>query len=191
MKIPGFGKPQNDNPYIIPQPGEDNKKTTFMMFGGLGLLVILLFIVLTSGGSPAGSTDLKSAVQQTSDAIGVVNEYDKHIKGQSAQNDIAQIKIILTGNYNKLIALYKDSYDPKASFSGAPKPDGASIKTLDSAVKNDTVDSEIVSVLKPKIILIRKSLIVSKPNFKSDNLRVITNAQADYQSISDILEKQN
>ena len=103
---------------------------------------------------------------------------------------MALVKILLSGNYEKLITLYKDTYSKKASFAKSPKADAASKRTLDAAVKNDTLDSEIADVLSPKIITARKKLITSKPNFKDKNdIGLITNVQTSYESVSDILDK--
>lgn len=190
MNIPGFGKPQNDNPYIIPQPGEDKKKTTFMMFGGLALLLILLFIVLTSGGNTAGQNDLKTVIDETADSLGVLNEYEKKLQSRSTQDEMALVKILLSGNYEKLITLYKDTYSKKTSFTKSPKADAASKQVLDAAVKNDTLDSEIADVLRPKIITARKNLITSKQNFKDNSdIRLITDVQTSYESVSEALNK--
>lgn len=190
MNIPGFGKPQNEDPYVIPQPGADNKKTTMLMFGGLAVLLLLLGLILFGGGSSAGQTELKGTIDSTAESLGVINDYDRKLKSRATQDDIALVKTILLGNYEKLIALYQKNYSAKAKFTKSPKADTASKARLESAIKNDTQDSEIIEVLKPKIIQARKYLITTKPHINtSDGTLVIETAQSDYLSITEILEK--
>lgn len=190
MNIPAFGKAQNEDPYVIPQPGADKTKTALLMFGGLAVILILLGMLVFGGKKPAGQSDLLTVVEQTGYSIGAIDKYSKNLKNTSSKNDISQIQIFLKGNYQTLGALYAKTYDKKKVFKRSPLPDPASITTLEAAVKNDTVDSQLITVLKPKILKIQHGLQQVKPNFTANTSKdTIRTAQSDYQSITDILNK--
>ena len=191
MKIPKFGQPQNPDPYTIPQPGSENKKRSLLMFGGLAVVLIMLGMLLFGGGAPAGREDSLSAIDATAEALGAIDEYDKELKRTPVKNEIAIVKTILRGNYQSLGTLYKNTYDKKKSFPSNPKLDARSTEILDTAVKNNTIDAALVEVLRPKITAVQRSLIAMKPNFNEpESLKTLSTAQADYQAVSDILEKQ-
>ncbi len=190
MKLPQFGQAQNPDPYVIPQPGQDKKKTTLLMFGGLAIVLLLLWIILSGGKSAGGQTDMLSVMNQTGDSLAIIKDYSPKVKNSNTQNDLSLINIVLSGNYNKLGALYQKTYNAKKSFSASTKTKPADMQKLDAAVKNDTIDSEIITVLKPKITASQKALISAKPNFSNGtSSQTISGAQIDYQSVSDILDK--
>lgn len=190
MKLPQFGQAQNPDPYVIPQPGQDKKKTAFLMFGGLSIVLILLWLILSGGKSAGGQTEMLSAITQTGDSLAIIKDYSPKVKNSNTRNDLSLINIILSGNYNKLGALYKKTYNTKKTFLSSPKTKPVDMQKLDAAVKNDTIDSEILAVLKPKITASQRALISAKPNFSgAASTQTISSAQTDYQSISDILDK--
>ncbi|MBP9738436.1 hypothetical protein KBD20_01980 [Candidatus Saccharibacteria bacterium] len=191
MKLPQFGQPQNPDPYEIPQPGQDRRKTSILMFGGIGLLLLLLGLLVFGGGKkPGGQQDLLNVMNQTGSALAAIEEYEASIQNVPIQNNVALTKILLRGNYQNIGILYQKTYDKKQKFSNNPKLDGATQKTLDAAVTNNTIDSELISALETKVVSAQRSLIKVKPYFKSgDSRQTIVTAQTDYQSIADILEK--
>ncbi len=188
---PNFGQPQNEDPYVIPQPGSDKKKQGILMFGGLAVILLILGMLIFGGKSAGGEVQMKSVIDETGESIGVISEYDTKLKSLDAQNDIALVQIILRGNYQKLGDLYKETYGKKKTVPSSPKPDANSIEILDAAVTNDTIDTEIFEVLSPKISSASKSLGLAKSNFtKADSLEAITTAQTDFESLTSILNKQ-
>ena len=190
MNIPSFGQPQNPDPYVIPQPGQDKKKTTLLMFGGLAIVVILLAMMIFGGKSAGGQADMLSVMNQTGSALGAIKTYGPKAKNSTTQTHLSVINILLSGNYNTLGTLYKKTYDKKKKFLSSPVTDPATAQKLDAAVKNDTLDSEIISILKPKITIAQRSLLRAKPNFTGpSSSKTINTAITDYQSISDILNK--
>ncbi|MCB9823086.1 hypothetical protein H6800_02320 [Candidatus Nomurabacteria bacterium] len=188
---PNFGQPQNDDPYVIPQPGSDKKKQGLLMFGGLAIILLILGVLISGGKSAGGEVEMKSVIDETGESIGIITTYDKKLKSLDAQNDIALVQIILRGNYQKLGALYQETYGKKKTVPSSPKADVNSINTLDAAVTNDTIDTEIFEVLSPKISSASKSLGLAKSNFtKADSLEAITTAQTDFESLNSVLNKQ-
>lgn len=188
---PNFGQPQNEDPYVIPQPGSDKKKQAILMFGGLAIILLILAMLIFGGKSAGGEVQMKSVIDETGESIGVITEYNTKLKSLDAQNDIALVQIILRGNYQKLGDLYKETYGKKKAVPSSPKPDTDSLETLDAAVTNDTIDTEIFEVLSPKIANASRSLSLAKSNFtKADSLEVITTAQTDFESLTSILNKQ-
>lgn len=188
---PNFGQPQNEDPYVIPQPGSDKKKHTLLMFGGLAVILVLLSMVIFGGKSAGGESDMKTVIDETGESIGIITKYDRKLKGLDAQNDIALVQIILRGNYQKLGILYKETYGKKKTVPNSPKPDENSLKILDAAVTNDTIDTEIFTVLSPKISRANKSMITAKSYFtETDSLNTITTAQEDFESLTSVLNKQ-
>lgn len=193
MQIPKpiFGQPQNQDPYVIPQPGSDKKKQTLLMFGGLAVILLLLGMLIFGGKSAGGEAEMKSVIDDTGESIGIITTYEMRLKNLDAQNDIALVRIILRGNYQKLGDLYKETYGKKKTVPNSPKPDLNSQDILDAAVTNDTIDTEIFEVLSPKISSASKSLGLAKSNFtKADSLEAITTAQTDFDSLTSVLNKQ-
>lgn len=190
MNIAQFGKPQNPDPYEIPQPGAEKKRTNILMFGGLALVVLLLGLVLFGGGEKAGRQDMLSATETVGESLGTITAYERDLQTTPAKNDMALIKVILRGSYQNLGTVYKDTYDEKKSFSGSPKPNETSIAALEAAVKNDTVDAELVDALKPQLLSAQRSLIKAKPSIKSKaSLAKVVTVQTDLTSVVEILEK--
>lgn len=190
MNIAQFGKPQNPDPYEIPQPGADKKRANLLMFGGLALVLLLLGLVLFSGGETAGRQDMLDATESIGESVGTIQSYEGDIKTIPVQNDIALIKVILRGGYQNLGGVYKDVYDEKKSFTNSPKPSESATTTLEAAVKNDTVDSEIVDVLEPQLLNAQRSLIKAKASISGETSRAkILTVQNDLASVIEILEK--
>lgn len=190
MNIAQFGKPQADNPYMIPQPGSDKRRTTLLMFGGLAIVLVLLAMLLFGGKKPGGQTQMLTAVNTTGEALGAISDYSKDLKTAPAQNDVALINIILTGNYQTLGTLYHSTYGRKQSFTRSTKATVADQKVLEDAVKNDTVDTALPALLKTKVNKVQAALLAVKPSFTGPKSRAtITTAQKDYASIANILEK--
>ncbi len=188
---PSFGQPQNQDPYVIPQPGSDKKKQTLLMFGGLTVILLLLGMLIFGGKSTPGEADMQSVIDQTGESLGVISQYGQKAKNLDSQNDLALIQIILRGNYQKLGDLYKETYGKKKIVPSSPKPDLNSQDILDAAVTNDTIDTEIFKVLSPKILSASKSLKSVKANFtKADSINTVTTAQKDFESLTSVLNKQ-
>lgn len=187
---PSFGQPQNDDPYIIPQPGADKKKQTLLMFGGLAVILIILGMLIFGGKSAGGEIEMKAVIDETGESLGVISSYETKLKSLDSQNDIALVQIILRGNYQKLGDLYKETYNSKKSIPNSPRADEKSLDILDAAVTNDTIDTEIFQVLGPKILRSSQSLKKAKSNFtKAESLDTLTTAQTDFESLTSILDK--
>jgi hypothetical protein len=168
------------------------KKQLFMLFGGVALvLLLLLWLVFGTGGSTGGQSDMRSSVQSTADAVGILDTYQEDVQFSGTKNDLALALIILRGNYQNLNELYKNTYNPKASFSNSPKPDENSVTKLDEAKRDNRLDNEIVSTLEPKITAAQSALRRAKPNFDSKtSLEVISKADQDYSTVLEILADQ-
>jgi hypothetical protein len=191
MEIPKFGQPQNPDPYQIPDntnPG--SKKALLLMAGGVLLLIIIIaWLFLGTGGKP-GADDMKKTVQNTSEALGIIDEYESDLQYTPTKNDVALVQILLRGNYSNLNELYNKTYKPKKKFSNSPKPDKASQTKLDAAKRNNVLDTEIITVLKPKIEAARAAAKRSYPNFtKADALNDLKTAYNDYEAIEEILNR--
>jgi hypothetical protein len=191
MEIPKFGQPQNPDPYQIPDVNQSgSKKTLFIMAGGVLLLTIIIaWLFLGTGGKP-GAEDMKVTVQNTSEALGIIDEYEGDLQYTPTKNDIALVQILLRGNYSNLNELYNKTYKPKKKFSNSPKPDKVSQTKLDAAKRNNVLDSEIITVLEPKIAAAKAAAKRSYPNFsKPDSLNQLKTAYNDYGAIEDILNR--
>lgn len=189
MELPKFGMPQNPDPYAIPAPGTDKKKL-FLMFGGVLVLLLLLGFMLFGGGGNAGQAPLRTSIQSTSDAIGILDEYLDDIGSTGLKNDLSLALILLRGNQQSMNELYKETYPKAKSFSSSPKPDEASTNTLDQAERNNVLDSEIITVLKEKVATAQRSLIRAKAHFPGRQSRqTITGTQEDLVQVMDILDQ--
>lgn len=187
---PNFGQPQNQDPYVIPQPGSDKKKQMILMFGGLAVILLILSMLIFGGKSAGGEIEMKAVIDETGESLGVISSYETKLKSLDSQNDIALVQIILRGNYQKLGDLYKETYNSKKSISNSPRADEKSLDILDAAVTNDTIDTEIFQVLGPKILRSSQSLEKAKSNFtKAESLDTLTTAQTDFESLTSILDK--
>jgi hypothetical protein len=168
-----------------------SRKMIFLMIGGGLLLLIMLLLVIFGGKSTPGQADMKKVMQNTSDSLGILDEYQDDISFSGTKNDMALVQILLRGNLQNLNDLYKKTYNAKKSFSSTPKPDAKSKETLDSAQRDNKLDTEIIVVLKPKIREARLNLTKIKGNFtKQSSLETIDKAQTDYKAIADILDDQ-
>ena len=185
-----FGYPTSQNPYPMQKP-PTSKRTVYMMLGGGILIVILLLWIVFGGKSTPGQSDMQEVVQNTSDAVGILDDYQENVAFSGTKNDLALTRIIIRGNYQNLNALYVKTYKPKKSFSASPKPDKASRTSLDEAQRDNRLDSEIVTVLKTKVSTAYAALLQTKKNFKSKkSLETINKAQEDLESVSEILNDQ-
>jgi len=191
MQLPRLNKKQEElhQYHQDDQPTTLNTKKIFLILGGVGIILISL-LLLFGGSPPKGQPQMKKSLQATTDALGIADEYLKDLNYPPAKNDVAQIQIILRGNRQVLNDLYKKTFKQKKSFGGSAKPDKNSIDSLDTAKKNNTLDSEIFDVLKPKIIVAKKQLMLARTGFsKNDSIKKINNAIDDLNSIEDILDR--
>lgn len=186
---PVFGQPTNTDPYQLNQPEEDKRKTYLMIGGGVLLIIILLWVVL--GGKPTpGEAEMKTVMQNTADSLAILDEYNKDLSFNDTKNDLALVQILVRDNYTDLNDMYKKTFKPKKRFSAAPRPDKDSEETLDSAQRANQLDSKMVEVLKVKVLNVRKALVAAKVHFSSkEKLEIITEAQQDFEAISEILEQ--
>lgn len=189
--MPQFGQNQNEfQQYHQNTPNSGSRKKLVLIIGGVLTVIVILILLLTSGSSKGGQEDMRKSLQATSDALGIMDEYEAELTYDPTKNDIALSQIILRGNFQKLNELYTKTYKPKKKFTASPKPDKASKATLDESKRNNTLDSDIIDVLKPKIILAQKELKITKSSFsKKDSIDKINVSIADLQSIQDLLNK--
>lgn len=191
MELPQFGQNQNQNSYNYQVPNDPGvKKRLFLFGGGVLVVVIALILVLTSGGSKAGQETMQSSLQSTTEALGIIDEYESKLQHAAVKNDITLIQILIRGNFQKLNELYNTTYSPKQKFSSTPKIDDESKETLDRSARNNTLDSDIITELKPKIAKAKKDLIATQPSFnKPDSVEKIKVSIEDFGSIEDILNR--
>ncbi len=187
--MPQFGQPQNQNYY---QMGSEpaSKKRLYLIIAGIVVVIIALVLILTSGGSKPGQETMRESLQATSEALGIIDEYEGQLDYAPTQNDVALVKILLRGNFQKLNELYNTTYKPKKKFSSSPKIDTKSKETLDRSQRNNTLDSDILTTLKPKIATAKKNLTLSRSSFKKkDSSEKIKVSIEDLKSIEDILNR--
>jgi len=168
------GQPaQPVNPYDFVDQGP-NKKKMWLMIGGGILVIIMLILVLTSGGGTPG----------------IIDEYEDKLQFAPSKSTVALTQILIRGNYQELNTLYTKQYKPSKRFSAQPKPDKESQATLDEAVKNNSIDSEIIEILKPKIASIRKAIKSAKLTVQDKKTRdALITAEKDMQAITQALEE--
>lgn len=189
MDFSKFTQKNQTQQYYQEPPQPMSKVKIGLIAGGIIMLITLLILLFTSGGSKPGQADMQRSLQAMSESIGVMDEYENDLQVSSTRNDVALIQIILRGNYQKLNQLYSETYDSK-KFSSNPKPDEDSKEVLDRAVQNNTIDSEILLTLQPKIDTSEKYLKRAKPNFtKPSSVASLQKSIDDFASISDVLNK--
>lgn len=192
MKLPDFSQSNQlrTNDYMVSQDPGAQKKKKILIGVGIALLLIAISFVLFSGKPTPGEIEMKRSLQATSDALGIVDEYSKELNYAPTQNDIALVQTLLRGNFQELNTLYETTFKPKQRFKTNPKPDDKSTEKLDEAVRNNTIDNTIISVLQPKITLAEKNLRLAKPLFtKNDSVKTIQTAIDDMSSISEVLSR--
>lgn len=184
------GQPaQPVNPYDFVDQGP-NKKKMWLMIGGGILVIIMLILVLTSGGGTPGQLEMKAVVQPTADTLGIIDEYEDKLQFAPSKSTVALTQILIRGNYQELNTLYTKQYKPSKRFSAQPKPDKESQATLDEAVKNNSIDSEIIDILKPKVANIRKAIKSAKLTIQDKKTRdALITAEKDMQAVTQVLEE--
>lgn len=185
--MPQFGQ-QNQN-YNYQVPNNPGVKKKLILFGaGVTVLLVALVLVLTSGGSNAGQESMQKSLQSTSEALGIIDEYESKLTHSPTKNDVALVQILLRGNFEKINELYTTTYKPKKKISNSPKVDSDSKETLDRSLRNNTLDSDILTELEPKIIAARKQLTETRSSFKKrDSVEKIKVSIEDLSSIEEIL----
>lgn len=191
MKLPNISKPRQlgTNDYMTEiDPSAQKKKKIFMIAGAV-IVVLLLSLVLFGNKATPGQEELRKSVQSTADALGIVDEYEKNLQYAPTKNDIALTQTLLRGNFQQLNDLY-NTFKPKKRFTSNPKPSKSSAETLDEAVRNNTIDNQIIEVLKPIISSAKRNLQTAKPSFtKKESTRTIQTAIDDMQSIAELLNR--
>lgn len=187
---PAFGQPTAQNPYQMPVPGNQKKKVLLMIGGGLLVIILLLFIVF-GGKSTPGQESMTTVLENTSESLGILDEYQEDVELSGLKNDLALARIILRGSYLDLNDLYKKAYDSNKSFSTSPKPDDASQELLDEATRDNQLDTEIIDVLEEKIFAARKALQNQENNFsQASSKETVKKSQQDLATIAEILDDQ-
>ena len=187
MNLPFINK--NQDQYYYPEEGGDKKKM-IIMFGGIIVVLLLGALLLFSGGDDqAGQLSMKQSLQSTNEALGIIDEYQSELTYSPTKNDVALIQIILRGNYLKLSDLYVEAYGTKKPSSSF-KPDEASVEELDRSVRNNTINTDIITILEPKITEAEKSLQQASVDFtKQSSVELIKVSVEDFVSIQGVLAK--
>lgn len=192
MKLPDISskKQLGTNDYMVaPDPAAEKKKKILVVVGIIALLIALSFVLFSSKPTP-GQQELQLSLQPMSDALGIVDKYEKELNYAPTKNDIALTQTLLRGNFQEINTMYKKFKGKKKSFTNSPKPDTKSAETLDEAVRNNTLDNVIVVTLKPKITSAEKNLKAAKAVYtKKESKDKIQAAIDDMQSISELLDR--
>ena len=186
-------KPKNvlQDPYNLQKPG-NNKMKVALVVGGIVLLLVLLALVAFSGGGVPGKVEMKNVLQPTSEALGIIEDYEKDLEYSPTINNVALAQILIRGNYQELNTQYNKLYKPSKRFSSNPKPDTRSQELLDESRRNNTLDTEINKVLIAKITKAENSLAKARKVVVNKKLnQQIVSAQKDMQAILEMLNKTN
>lgn len=191
-KLKTLGRPQQVNPYQIEEPGGgDSKKKLFLMVGGVILLLIALWFVLTAGGgSGGGQSQMKAGTEKIGNAVAILDEYNNDLSEGQVKNNMSQALIILRGSYQNSITAYKKIYKPKVSLRTTPRLNKKSKdkEVLDRAKRNNVLDSEIVTALKPIVESANKSLRSAKAEMEAKSARdEVSKIQTDLDAVNRIL----
>ena len=154
LKVPQLShapQPTAESTYEFVKPPMSKKKLALIAGGILLLLIMLFALIFSGGGEKPGYTEMKTAMQSNADALGVIEEYEKNLNYAPSKNNVALTQILIRGNYQELNTRYTKLYKPKKRFNSNPKPDVKSQETLDAAVRNNTLDTEIIDVLRDKV----------------------------------------
>lgn len=189
--MPDFSKQRQlgSNDYFVQTDPAAEKKKFFIIAGGVVLLLIILSFFVFGNKPTPGLAELRSGLESTSDALGIVDQYEGDLNYAPTKNDVALTQTLLRGNFQNLNEVY-NKLKPKKRFSASPKADSKSAETLDEAVRNNTIDNEIIEVLKPKIASAESKLRQAKPNFtKKESTSAIQTAIDDLESIAELLNR--
>ena len=186
MNLPFLNKNQDE--YYYPEEGDKKKK--IIMFGGIAVVVLLGSMLLFGGKKDTGGQlSMQKSLASTNEALGVIEDYQEKLNYAPTKNDIANIRLILTGNYQKLTILYEATYQGKKPSANV-KSDPDSIEKLDRSVRNNTVDNDIFTVLKPKIEASQSLLEQSAIDIKTPSaIKVLKDSINDYDSIISVIDK--
>ncbi len=191
MKLPDLSKQSQlgTNDYMVQADPAAEKKKLYLIIGGvIALLLVLSFLIFGNKPTP-GLAEMRGGLQATSDALGIVDEYQDKLSYAPTKNDIALTQTLLRGNFQNLNEIY-NTFKPKKRFTSNPKPDKKSTDRLDEAVRNNTIDNNIIEVLRPKITKAESELKKAKSNFtKKESSNKIQTAIDDLQSIQELLNR--
>jgi len=191
-QIPQLGQQQAPQDlYQFEKPGTSKKKM-LLIAGGVVLLLIMIGSLLFGGNEKPGQVEVKNVLQPTADALGIIDEYEKDLQYAPTKNDVALTQILIRGNYQEINTRYAKFYKPKKRFSTSPKPDTASQEVLEDARKSNTLDTEIIEVIQPKITETQNALVKAKRVvLDKELLELIKTAEKDMQAIQEALDKTN
>ncbi|MDQ5913050.1 MAG: hypothetical protein QG659_472 [Patescibacteria group bacterium] len=191
-QIPQLGQQQAPQDlYQFEKPGTSKKKM-LLIAGGVVLLLIMIGSLLFGGNEKPGQVEVKNVLQPTADALGIIDEYEKDLQYAPTKNDVALTQILIRGNYQEINTRYAKFYKPSKRFSTSPKPDTASQEVLEDARKSNTLDTEIIEVIQPKITETQNALVKAKRVvLDKELLELIKTAEKDMQAIQEALDKTN
>jgi len=191
-QIPQLGQQQAPQDlYQFEKPGTSKKKM-LLIAGGVVLLLIMIGSLLFGGNEKPGQVEVKNVLQPTADALGIIDEYEKDLQYAPTKNDVALTQILIRGNYQEITPRYTKYYQPKKRFSTSHKPDTASQEVLEDARKSNTLDTEKIEVIQPKITETQNALVKAKRVvLDKELLELIKTAEKDMQAIQEALDKTN
>lgn len=193
-QIPQLGQQPQQAPqdlYQFEKPATSKKKI-LLIAGGVVLLLIMIGSLLFSGNEKPGQIEVKNVLQPTADALGIIDEYEKDLQYAPTKNDVALTQILIRGNYQEINTRYAKFYKPSKRFSTSPKPDTDSQEVLEDARKSNTLDTEIIEVIQPKITETQNALVKAKRVvLDKELLELLKTAEKDMQAIQEALDKTN
>lgn len=183
-------KPLGSNDYLVEQDPNAKKKKLFIIGASVFVLLVALTLMFSGGGPKPGQTEMQATLEPLSEALAITTEYEKRLSYVPTKNDVSTVKTLLRSNYSPLNDLYNTTFSPKKKFSSSPKPSSKSVELLDVAVKNNTIDNEIVIALEAKISEATQNLQKTKVHFtKQESLETIETAEKDLSAALDILNR--
>jgi len=191
-QIPQLGQQQAPQDlYQFEKPGTSKKKM-LLIAGGVVLLLIMIGALLFGGNEKPGQVEVKNVLQPTADALGIIDEYEKDLQYAPTKNDVALTQILIRGNYQEINTRYAKFYKPSKRFSTSPKPDTDSQEVLEDARKSNTLDTEIIEVIQPKITETQNALVKARRVvLDKELLELLKTAEKDMQAIQEALDKTN
>lgn len=129
-----------------------------IILGALGfMLILLIFAVLSSGGSqPSSLKNISDTYKSSNQMIELFDKYqdDTDKSDAATQQLITQTRILMSGNSQEIIAYGNEAYDKKAfqkNFKRVNKPYKKDDKQLADSLKINSFEINIINIIKKRL----------------------------------------
>ena len=169
------GSQQKKSKFGLPS-GNSTKQRVLIVVGGIGISLIVGFVVMSLlGGGSSSKDNLTLLAQQQNEIIRITEEAlnGKSVRNNTTLQATSTIGLVIKSEQNQTVALFAKKPNPKTlGLKKSAKTDAV----LLAASQNNTYDETLLNTLQTQLKLYQQQLKLTFDSTKSDKEKIVINS---------------